>query len=597
MLIIPTGTTRSQRRRTPFVTFVLAAVTVLAFVGSDDKIERQGMQEMALLEAVFSQWWSSGGIPTLPDEALALFDQEQREAYHSHQEWVQWFEDSPAAVALWLSGQSDTHAKDRVFERLVSNAHPLGDPVDLLEAMGADQRKFYVLSMLAHRGASEREALQTGVDQAVEELLVHRKRSILHRYAYVPAHPTFKGLFGHMFLHGGWIHLVFNLLFLFVVMMNLEDCWSGPVVLVAYLLFGVAGALTHGALHPQSVIPMIGASGAVAGLLGAFVVRLYAVQIRFWYGYFFLLSVRHGTFAAPAWVMIPLWFAAELFNAVFLDGTGVAYWAHVGGFCAGAAVALALRALRFEERVLGQTDLDAGEDNESFDVILPEQLGFKGYMQPPDSVPRYDAPKAAPELGPEPNQGIPLAAAPAATAPVEPSPVPPPEQDVHAPSVWETIQTGVPDFAELDRLAEQALANATAMPASARAAPEHPAPSPSTLGRALRGGSTPLILAIYDRVSAEGRETGLSPLEELHLAKILRDEGRFASAVSACRRATEADLFGPFATRGIYFAGRILIEKLDRKEDGVALLRQLIVRFPGDRFANAAVQLLHDLRV
>src|SRR5439155_12112088 len=104
--------------------------------------------------------------------------------------------------------------------------------------------------------------------------------------------------------------------------------------------------------HPDSEIPLVGASGAIAGLMGAFLVRYARTRIRF--AYLIAPSMR-GTFDAPAWVMLPLWFGQQIFFAALTDsssGGGVAYLAHVAGFAFGAAIAGAIAWLEIEARWL-----------------------------------------------------------------------------------------------------------------------------------------------------------------------------------------------------------------------------------------------------
>ena len=155
------------------------------------------------------------------------------------------------------------------------------------------------------------------------------------------------GLVTHQFLHGGFLHLVFNMWFLWLCGCNLEDRWGRLVFVPFYVSAGIAAALVHMAAHPQSLQPMIGASGAIAGAMGAFLVSFARTRIRFVYWILF----RPGTFAAPAYVMLPMWIANEVAFGLLPGGDGVAHWAHVGGFAYGVLFALALRATGFERRL------------------------------------------------------------------------------------------------------------------------------------------------------------------------------------------------------------------------------------------------------
>jgi membrane associated rhomboid family serine protease len=144
-------------------------------------------------------------------------------------------------------------------------------------------------------------------------------------------------VFTSMFLHGSWVHLLGNMWFLFLFGNNVEDSMGHRRFLGFYLLTGVAAALLQIVIYPGSAVPMVGASGAISGVMGAYLV-LYP-RVRVWtivpIG-FFLTSIP-----LPAWTMLLFWFAIQLVSGVTVLGGatgGVAFWAHVGGFVAGAAL-------------------------------------------------------------------------------------------------------------------------------------------------------------------------------------------------------------------------------------------------------------------
>jgi membrane associated rhomboid family serine protease len=144
-----------------------------------------------------------------------------------------------------------------------------------------------------------------------------------------------------MFLHGGWAHLIGNMAFLLVFGDNIEDAFGHLGYLVFYLVTGLAASFAHILLDAGSTIPSVGASGAISGILGAYIVFFGANPIRVLIG-FFITTV-------PAWLMIGLW-AAQQFLATYgsivaTEQTqgGVAYAAHAGGFVAGLVLAVLLR--------------------------------------------------------------------------------------------------------------------------------------------------------------------------------------------------------------------------------------------------------------
>ena len=141
-----------------------------------------------------------------------------------------------------------------------------------------------------------------------------------------------------MFLHGGWGHLLGNLLFFWVFGNNVEDSMGRVRFLVFYLLCGLIAAASHVLLDPTSPIPTVGASGAISGVLGAYLVLYPHVRVRmlFW----FLLFIR--VFRVPAWAVLLWWFFWQVVSGLpqlmTLDrevSGGVAVWAHIGGFIAG----------------------------------------------------------------------------------------------------------------------------------------------------------------------------------------------------------------------------------------------------------------------
>jgi membrane associated rhomboid family serine protease len=142
-------------------------------------------------------------------------------------------------------------------------------------------------------------------------------------------------LLSHMFLHGGWLHLIGNLWFLWIFGDNVEDSMGHVRFLVFYLLCGFAAAGLQLYSNPDSRVPMVGASGAIGGVMGAYVI-LYPrvwVHMLLWFG-FYVTRI-----AIPAYFMLGYWFAIQLVGGAVSagqEGGGVAFWAHVGGFAAGA---------------------------------------------------------------------------------------------------------------------------------------------------------------------------------------------------------------------------------------------------------------------
>ncbi|HEM47593.1 MAG TPA: rhomboid family intramembrane serine protease, partial [Alphaproteobacteria bacterium] len=159
----------------------------------------------------------------------------------------------------------------------------------------------------------------------------------------------------HMFVHGGLMHLLGNMLFLWVVGCLLEDSWGRLPFLAFYLAGGMLAGLAHCLQDTSSAVPLIGASGAIAAAMGAFTIRHFMTKIRFFYFVLFFFRPLWGTFFVPACVFLPLWFVQQLVMktlADFVGATGVAYFAHIAGYFVGVVTALVFRATGFEEDVL-----------------------------------------------------------------------------------------------------------------------------------------------------------------------------------------------------------------------------------------------------
>jgi rhomboid family protein len=141
-------------------------------------------------------------------------------------------------------------------------------------------------------------------------------------------------LFTSMFLHGSFLHVAGNMLFLWIFGDNIEDYLGHFRYLIFYLASGLAAGITHILLNTNSRVPSVGASGAIAGVMGAYFILYPRARVLTWFPPIFLFHV-------PAWLMLGYWFVMQLLSgtatsiAETSQGTGIAFWAHVGGFAAG----------------------------------------------------------------------------------------------------------------------------------------------------------------------------------------------------------------------------------------------------------------------
>ncbi|WP_339767836.1 rhomboid family intramembrane serine protease [uncultured Pseudosulfitobacter sp.] len=163
-------------------------------------------------------------------------------------------------------------------------------------------------------------------------------------WAFIPARISagegYYTLVSSMFLHGGWMHLAGNMLFLFIFGDNIEDEMGHGPYLGFYLLSGVAAALAQYVVAPFSGVPTVGASGAIAGVMGGYLLLFPKAKVDI----LIIFIVFFRIFPIPAWVMLMLWFGMQFIGGLGAnpDAGGVAYWAHAGGFIAGLVFAIPL---------------------------------------------------------------------------------------------------------------------------------------------------------------------------------------------------------------------------------------------------------------
>lgn len=141
-----------------------------------------------------------------------------------------------------------------------------------------------------------------------------------------------------MFLHAGWLHIFGNMLFLWIFGDNLEDEMGHGGFLLFYLLSGLVAAVAQMAMDPASRLPMVGASGAIAGVMGGYLLLFPRARVDV----LFIFVIFFRVFAIPAWAVLGVWFGLQVFSGLAVPGDqgGVAYWAHAGGFAAGLLLAL-----------------------------------------------------------------------------------------------------------------------------------------------------------------------------------------------------------------------------------------------------------------
>lgn len=162
------------------------------------------------------------------------------------------------------------------------------------------------------------------------------------RFASDPAQQAHT-IFSAMFMHGGWMHLFGNMLYLWIFGDNVEDAFGPFTFLIFYLLCGIAATFAQYYVSPGSRVPNVGASGAIAGVLGGYLLMFPSARVR--------VLVYHQIVAMPAFIVLGLWIVLQAFSGIgsiaatsqTTDQGGVAYMAHVGGFMAGLALTFLFR--------------------------------------------------------------------------------------------------------------------------------------------------------------------------------------------------------------------------------------------------------------
>jgi membrane associated rhomboid family serine protease len=219
--------------------------------------------------------------------------------------------------------------------------------------------------------------LQDEMDKLSADFANEQNASLLEKYAFIPDHPHALAYITANFLHGGCLHLIGNLWFLWLAGFILEDTWGRVIYPLFYLIAGAAALQFYAWCAPGSLMPLIGASGAVAGLMGAFLVRFPKLKIQM---VFFAFFMRYK-FQAPAYWLLPLWLLLEFFYGSALGtASPVAHWAHVGGFLFGMAGAFAIQRSGLEQKANQTIESKIGWSN-SPEIVQANELISQGRLE------------------------------------------------------------------------------------------------------------------------------------------------------------------------------------------------------------------------
>jgi membrane associated rhomboid family serine protease len=298
-MLIPLRHENMEGRRWPIVTFALIALNLLIFLGTHWKIEEQEHERLEVRMHVIEL------AATHPELKM------------------------PENVEKFVNSVR-SRTPEAAWKQLASTKRMPEDAWDAQIRQGDDP-----------------EQLQAEMDTLATRFTEVQKNSILENYAFVPAQVKPISYLTSMFLHAGWLHLIGNMWFLWLAGFILEDRWGRAIYPVFYLLAGVVASLVHAMFNPESIAPALGASGAVAALMGGFLVRFPKLKIEMLW-YMLIFRIR---FKAPAYWLLPLWLFMEIFyGSLFGQSSGVAHWAHVGGFIFGALGALVIARTGLEHK-------------------------------------------------------------------------------------------------------------------------------------------------------------------------------------------------------------------------------------------------------
>jgi len=253
------------------------------------------------------------------------------------------------AIFLLTHWSSASEESGRRFGEAVGYfaAHPETRPDErlLTPELALEARRQARPRLPTPSAANADEEPQAGLDRRTAAWIDSLTADPVWRWGLVPRERRAVTLVTHQFLHGGWLHLVGNVFLFFLVAPLVEDAIGGVKLGLLYLGLGAFSGLAYLAHYPDLFRPLLGASGAISAVLGIFVVLFARLKLR----YLLWIGVPLGTFEAPAWVMLPVWFGFQVALGLEADSAtaagmgGVAYWAHAWGFAAGTGAGFLLR--------------------------------------------------------------------------------------------------------------------------------------------------------------------------------------------------------------------------------------------------------------
>ncbi len=344
MFLIPLGHDRAIRR-IPWVTIAIMAICVLVqlhrtfFAPFPHEFERAAT-DLATADQRLVMRFTGQGMPKPPQPSV--------DPEHG-------FDD--ASVAPAPGEEPPPPPVDPV-----ADAYAAGVPTDTILAR-----------VHQHQLGNDADPAVADVHAAQSNLERLKGRDLAYSMGYFPhAHPISAQLVLSAFAHGGWLHLLGNLVFLWICGCNLEDRWGRVIFSAFYLASAIASSFAFLAVHHADDTFLIGASGAIAGAMGAFVVCFASAQIKWLIVWFFTFRLKWRTFYSPAYVALPLWFLAQVLQLVLeISGApGIAFSGHVGGFGFGLVFAFGFKLTGVDAKLVKAGDDEAGPEWEEHPEFL-----------------------------------------------------------------------------------------------------------------------------------------------------------------------------------------------------------------------------------
>lgn len=263
-----------------------------------------------------------------------------------------------AFIAVWTAGSTgEGYARQLEELRTYLFQHPYleldkGYEDVVFEGMDEGRRVDFrqsLKSAVPPPDAKRLKTEQSELERRERALVAALEDDPLHRWGLVPARLDLITFVTSLFLHAGWLHLIGNLFILYLVGPYVEDVWGRPLYVALYLVSGLLASAAWVLTKPGSPIAIVGASGAISGVMGAFLIRYWRTRVRFFYMIFIFLR---GTFSVPAWLLLPLWFIEQVYLASITpaEAGGVAYVSHATGFGFGVVAGLLYQISGLERR-------------------------------------------------------------------------------------------------------------------------------------------------------------------------------------------------------------------------------------------------------